>query len=113
MAVAAVPVGGAIPPPLLPASAALGWAAAVLLGLGPFIGYVASRSVGVPGDPGDVGNWGYWVGTVSLFVEGSLVVLSPTVLVAIWQSPGRSVPSRPAAVAEPARTPPARTRRQR
>jgi hypothetical protein len=58
----------------------------VLLGVGPFIGYVASRSVGVPGDSGDVGNWGYWVGTVSLFVEGALVVLSLTVLVAIWQS---------------------------
>ncbi len=73
-------------PPVRSAAAALGWAAAVLLGVGPFIGYVASRSVGVPGDSGDVGNWGYWVGTVSLFVEGALVVLSLTVLVAIWQS---------------------------
>jgi hypothetical protein len=42
--------------------------------------------VGLPGDPGDVGNWGYWVGTVSLFVEAALVVLSVTVLVAMWQS---------------------------
>src|SRR5262252_9555879 len=46
--------------------ASLGWAAGVLLGAGPFVGYIASRSVGLPGDPGDVGNWGYWVGTVSL-----------------------------------------------
>jgi hypothetical protein len=72
--------------PLMPASAGLGWAAGVLLGLGPFVAYIASRSVGLPGDPGDVGNWGYWVGTVSLFVEASLVVLSATVLVALWQS---------------------------
>jgi hypothetical protein len=34
-----------------------GWAAGVLLGVGPFVAYVLSRSVGVPGDPGDVGNW--------------------------------------------------------
>ena len=58
----------------------LGWAAGVLLGVAPFTGYVASRTVGVPGDPGDVGNWGYWVGTVSLFVEGALIVLSLTML---------------------------------
>jgi hypothetical protein len=67
-------------------AAGLGWAAGISLGVGPFIGYLASRSVGLPGDPGDVGNWGYWVGTVSLFVEAALVILSVTVLVAMWQS---------------------------
>lgn len=61
----------------------LGWAAALLLGAGPFVGYVASRTVGVPGDPGDVGNWGYWVGTVSLVVEAALVVLSVGMLLAL------------------------------
>ena len=39
--------------------------------------------VGVPGDPGDVGNWGYWIGTVSLFVEAALIVLSATMLLAL------------------------------
>jgi hypothetical protein len=57
-----------------------GWAAGVLLGAGPFIAYVLSRSVGVPGDHGDVGNWGYWVGTVSLFIEAALVALSVSML---------------------------------
>jgi len=66
--------------PAWPGLAWLGWAAAVLLGAGPFIAYVTSRTVGVPGDPGDVGNWGYWVGTVSLVVEAALVVLSVSVL---------------------------------
>src|SRR5690348_12258583 len=47
----------------------LGWAAGALLGAAPFLGYLASRTVGVPGDPADVGNWGYWVGTVSMLVE--------------------------------------------
>ena len=32
---------------------------------------------------GDVGNRGYWVGTVSLFVEAALVVLSIGMLMAI------------------------------
>jgi hypothetical protein len=63
----------------------LGWAAGVLLGAGPFAAYVASRTVGVPGDPGDVGNWGYWVGTVSLFIEAALVVLSVSILIAARQ----------------------------
>ena len=44
---------------LIPWSIWLGWAASVLLGVGPFIGYVVSRSIGVPGDHGDIGNWGY------------------------------------------------------
>jgi hypothetical protein len=54
-----------------------------MLGAGPFVGYIASRTVGVPGDPGDVGNWGYWVGTVSLVVEAALVVLGVGMLLAM------------------------------
>ena len=72
-----------VPRPAWLGPAWLGWAAGVLLGTGPFIAYVASRTVGVPGDPGDVGNWGYWVGTVSLFIEAALVVLSVSVLLAL------------------------------
>ena len=68
---------------LTPAS--LGWAAGVLLGAGPFIGYIASRTVGVPGDSGDVGNWGYWVGTVSLLVEAALILLGVSMLLAARQ----------------------------
>jgi hypothetical protein len=71
---------------LVPAWA--GWAAGVLLGIGPFVAYVLSRTVGLPGDPGDVGNWDYWVGTVSLFVEAALVVLSVSMLLALH---GRAV----------------------
>lgn len=67
----------------------LGWAAGVLLGAAPFIAYIASRTVGVPGDPGDVGNWGYWVGTVSLFIEAALVMLSSSMLIAVRQPRSR------------------------
>ena len=67
----------------------LGWAAGALLGAGPFLAYVVSRTMGMPGDPGDVGRWGYWVGTVSLFVEAALVALSVTMLLALRQSDRR------------------------
>jgi hypothetical protein len=70
---------------LLPWSAWLGWAAGVLLGAGPFVGYVASRSVGVPGDHADIGNWGYWLGTVSLIVEAALVIVCAAMLLSIRQ----------------------------
>ncbi len=74
---------------LIPWSAWVGWAAAVLLGTGPFVAYVVSRSVGLPGDHGDVGDWGYWVGTVSLAVEAALIVLGVTLLVAYRQRSGQ------------------------
>jgi hypothetical protein len=75
--------------------AKLGWAAGVLLGIGPFLGYIASRTVGVPGDGVDVGNWGDWVGTVALILEAGIVTISLGMLRAGLQQP-TSV-SRPAA----------------
>jgi hypothetical protein len=93
----AIEVGGVLtalvlllprPPKLAPAWLAphwAGWAAGVLLGVGPFIAYILSRTVGVPGDAGDVGNWGYWVGTVSLLVEVALVTVSVSMLLALSQ----------------------------
>jgi len=74
-----------LPRPAWLGPAWLGWAAGALLGAAPFLGYVASRTVGVPGDSGDVGNWGYWVGTVSLLVEAALVILSVSMLLATRQ----------------------------
>ena len=63
----------------------LGWTAGALLGAAPFLGYVASRTIGVPGDSADVGNWGDWLGTVSLLVEAALVMLSVSMLLAMRQ----------------------------
>jgi hypothetical protein len=36
--------------------------------------------VGVPGDPGDVDNWGYTLGTVSLIVEATFIVIAVLML---------------------------------
>ena len=67
--------------------ARLGWAAGVLLGVAPFLGFLASRTVGVPGDPGDVGNWADWVGTLALVVEAGLVTVSVGMLRARLRRP--------------------------
>jgi len=72
---------------LVARSSWLGWAAGALLGAGPFVAYIASRTVGVPGDPHDVGNWGYWIGTVSLIVEAALVTPSVGMLLALRRHP--------------------------
>jgi hypothetical protein len=75
---------------IVPRSARLGWFAGVLLGAGPFLGYVASRTVGVPGDAGDVGDWGDWVGTLALILEVGLVAVSVGMLRARWRRPPRA-----------------------
>ena len=84
---------------LLPRRAWFGpaWAgsmAGVLLGAGPFAAYLASRTLGVPGDSGDVGNWGDWVGTVSLFIEAALVALSVSMVLALRHRLSSPVASR-------------------
>ena len=56
------------------------WIAAVALAVGPLLGYLTSRTLGLPGDTGDIGNWSDWVGTVSLAVEAALIVLSAGML---------------------------------
>ena len=70
---------------LLARPAWLGWAAGVLLGAGPFLAYVLSRSVGLPGERHDVGHWANWVGTASLVVEAALIVLSVGMLLELRQ----------------------------
>ena len=56
--------------------AKLVWVAAALVGVGPFAGYLLTRTTGLPGDSGDIGNWADVVGTVSLVVEALLVLLA-------------------------------------
>jgi hypothetical protein len=84
-----IEVGGVLVAVVLtwPRLARLGWAAGVLLGVGPFVGYIASRTVGVPGDPGDVGNWSDWVGTLALIIEAGLITVSVGMLLSLWHRP--------------------------
>jgi hypothetical protein len=73
----------------------LAWAPAALLGAGPFISYILTRTTGLPGHHDDVGNWNDWPGTMSLLVESSLVILAITVLVPAITS-SRSATAAPA-----------------
>jgi hypothetical protein len=58
----------------------LPWLAAGLICGSAALGYVLTRSVGVPGDPGDVGNWLEPLGVTALIIEGIVVVLAVLVL---------------------------------
>ena len=60
---------------LLRARARLGWAAAMVLSSSPFIGYVLSRTTGLPGAMGDIGNWTEPLGLASLYVEAGVFAL--------------------------------------
>jgi hypothetical protein len=60
---------------LLRGHARLGWAAAMVLSISPFIGYVLSRTTGLPGALGDIGNWTEPLGLASLYVEACVFAL--------------------------------------
>jgi hypothetical protein len=97
-----IEVGGVLVAAVLlwPRSGRVGWAAGALLGVGPFVGYLASRTVGVPSDPGDVGNWADWVGTLSLIIEVAVISMSWGMILAAPNS-RRAVPASAAAVTRP------------
>jgi hypothetical protein len=44
------------------------------------MGFVVSRTIGLPGGTDDIGNWTEPLGLASLFVEGCLVALGAAVL---------------------------------
>jgi hypothetical protein len=69
---------------LLHSASPLAWLAAAGLAVGPFVGYLWSRAIGLPGDAPDIGNWLCTLGMAALFVESSLLALSATRL-GIWR----------------------------
>ncbi len=69
---------------LLHSASPLVWFAAAGLAAGPFVGYLWSRAIGLPGDAPDIGNWLCTLGVAALFVESSLLALSATRL-GIWR----------------------------
>ncbi|MFB7593842.1 hypothetical protein [Streptomyces sp. NPDC056160] len=53
-----------------------GWLLATGVAVGPLLGYVFSRSSGLPDYSDDIGNWTETLGLVSLAVEGALLLLA-------------------------------------
>jgi hypothetical protein len=78
-----------------------GWVLGLASSIGPMTGYILSRSVGLPGDSGDVGNWNYLLGTVSLIVEGSFIVLAAFCLMRMRRGWRSSSPTRNSSISEP------------
>lgn len=83
------------------------WIAAFFVGFGPFTAYLLTRLAGLPGDPGDFGNWGDPLGTASLLVEGTLMVIAISAILHLVRA-GRGLPADAAAAA--GRRPRERTR---
>src|SRR5207253_2968779 len=80
------------------------WAAAAAVAVAPLVGYVLTRTVGLPQARDDIGNWAEPLGLASLFVEGLVLFVSLGAL--------RPLPARAAARAATAGSPsPARRRR--
>ncbi|MDO9407943.1 hypothetical protein [Patulibacter sp.] len=84
---------------LLRTGSKLAWAAAAGLAGSAIVGYVLTRTTGLPQDHGDVGNWTEGLGLASLWIEGCVVALAGTVLAA------RATVSRRGPVVTPARVP--------
>ena len=56
------------------------WQAAAGLSASVILGYVLSRTTGLPQATDDIGNWGEPLGIASLFVEGAVIALGAGVL---------------------------------
>ena len=62
------------------------WGAAAGLAASVIVGYVLSRTVGLPQSSDDIGNWSEPLGIASLFVEGAVVALASA---ALWERRAR------------------------
>jgi hypothetical protein len=71
---------------LLHTESRLAWLAAGALAASAMVGYILSRTVGLPLANGDIGNWGEQLGLAALFIEGCVVALSVYRLVLIRPS---------------------------
>jgi hypothetical protein len=77
-----VEISNAIAAALLIRGKVMGWVLGLAATIGPMTAYILSRTVGVPGDPGDIGRWGYRLGTMSLLVERTFILLA---VISLWR----------------------------
>lgn len=84
-----VEIAGAVAVLLLLARrpAVLGWVIALGVAVGPIVGYLVTRSIGLPNYTDDIGNWTEPLGLASLAVEGLLLICTLVALVAVWHAP--------------------------
>ena len=63
-------------------AALVGWVLALGVAIGPIIGYILTRSIGLPNYSDDIGNWTEPLGLTSLAVEGLLLICGVVALAA-------------------------------
>jgi hypothetical protein len=63
------------------------WLAAGGLAASAIVGYVLSRTTGLPNATADIGNWTEPLGLASLFVEGALVAISAYAYTSVRKAP--------------------------
>jgi hypothetical protein len=76
MYIALMVAGVAVAFYLLHTGSALAWAAAGLLAAATLIGFILSRTTGLPNASDDIGNWTEPLGLASMFVEGAVIVVA-------------------------------------
>jgi hypothetical protein len=76
------------------------WLAAIALSTSAIAGFTLTRTTGLPQAGGDIGNWSEPLGLASLFVEGTVIVISGYALAAVH--PVRTLGRRPALTRSPA-----------
>ncbi len=69
--------------------------AAAALSSMPFVGYVATRLTGLPGDTGDIGNWTQPLGLASLAVEACVFAVSMVAVTRTGKDSREALPRRP------------------
>ncbi len=74
---------------ILHSGSGLAWAAAGSLAGLTRLGFVLSRTTGLPGSDADIGNWSEPLGLASMLVEGAFVLLSAY---ALWLCRREAVP---------------------
>ena len=61
------------------------WLASFGLGAGPLLGFIVSRSVGLPHYRDDIGNWTEPLGVASVIVECAVMLFAAQSLLAAWR----------------------------
>ena len=59
------------------------WAAAIVLPASAIVGFVLTRTVGLPQAGGDIGNWGESLGLAALFTEAIMIAIAGYALAAL------------------------------
>lgn len=67
----------------------LGWVVALGVAVGPLVGYIVTRSIGLPHYTEDIGNWTEPLGLASLAVEGLLLICALAALAAAIRARGQ------------------------